>query len=139
MKHIVYNSVKWWMTLIDALAYIIVFVAYANCNSVIGVADINTDNSVNIVLSHPGESLGLFISGALSNIIVLWLAIVAVVSILYILLNEHEQSELIVTILNCILAIATVVLNTMFIKIYWSILLVFLVIAGIIYVVASSK
>ena len=99
MKHIVYNSVKWWIALIDAIAYGIVFGAYANCNSVIGVTDINTDNSVNIVLAHPGESLGLFLSGVLSNIIVLWLVIVAIISILYIISNEYEQSEIIVAIL----------------------------------------
>ena len=138
MKYIINNIVKWWITLVGAALYFVAFGAYKNCKAIIGVADINTDNAVGVVFGNPGESVGLFISGVAANIIALVLLIVAILSVIYIIVNEYESPELIVAILNCILSVVTIVLNIAFIKIYWAIFLVIFVVVGIVYAMANS-
>ena len=142
MRHITKyfeNAITWWMFTINVILYSIGFFIYEKCINVIQTTDINTDNVVKIMFNHPGESVGLFLGGLFLNIFSFWLIVVAIFSIVYLVSNNFDKSDLIMAILNCVLAISAIVLNILFVKIYWEILIVLIVIGGIIYLIGSSN
>lgn len=139
IKRLIDNSAHLLMFTINLILYGIVFLIYKKCMNTINVTDINADNVWTTFFNHPGESMGVFVSALFLNVFIIWLILIAIVSVVHIITNNHDSSELVMSVLNCILAVVAIILNVLFVKIYWAILIVLLVVVGIIYLFDNSN
>lgn len=137
IKQLIEKSTNLLMFIINLILYGIVFFIYEECKSAINVIDLNTDNVWTTFFYHPGESIGVFVSAIFLSVFIVWLILVAVLSIVFIVQNGYDISEIIISILNCILAVTSIILNALFVKVYWAILIVLLVGIGIAYLLCN--
>lgn len=138
IKKLIENSVNLLMFAINLIVYGIVFLIYDKCKNTINVIDINSDNVWTTFFNYPGEAIGVFVCAVFLNIFIFWLILVAILSIVFIITNGYDTSEIIICILNCILAVTSVILNVLLVRVYWAILIVLLVGVGIIYLICNS-
>ena len=73
------------------------------------------------------------------NLFEVWLVIVAIASVLCLIVGNYDKSDLAIVIMNGVLAITVLVLNLLFVKIYWAILIVLFIIMVIAYALMSSN
>lgn len=133
------NVMTWWMLIVNAVLYSMVFLIYRKCIETINTTNINTDNAWTIFFNHPGETVGVFFSGVFLNLFEVWLVIVAIASVLCLIAGNYDKSDLAIVIMNGVLAITVLVLNLLFVKIYWAILIVLFIIMVIAYALMSSN
>lgn len=128
------NVMTWWMLIVNAVLYSTVFLIYRKCIETINTTNINTDNAWTIFFNHPGETVGVFL-----NLFEVWLVIVAIASVLCLIAGNYDKSDLAIVIMNGVLAITVLVLNLLFVKIYWAILIVLFIIMVMAYALMSSN
>lgn len=133
------DVMTWWMLIVNAVLYGVVFFIYRKCINIINTTNINTDNAWTIFFNHPEETVGVFLSGVFLNLLEIWLVIVAIISVLYLVTGNYDKPDLVILIMNGVLAITVSVLNILFVRIYWAILVVLFVIGLIAYALINSN
>lgn len=133
------NVLTWWMLIINVVLYGIVLFLYVKCIDTIQTTIINSENVLEIMFNYPGASIGVLLSGIFLNLLSAWIYVVAISGIFCLFVEKHEKKDLIIAVLNCVLAILVFTLNILYVKIFWSILIVLLVMGIIIYLIYGSN